>query len=75
MLRAWRTLDADDTMCMQKNELFKAVNELCWPGDARLLWKGLDKDTGASYIAHYRRRDPILAMYGPCEYDILMYTT
>ena len=31
-------------MCMQKNELFKAVKELCWPGDARLLWKGLDKE-------------------------------
>ncbi|CAK9112968.1 unnamed protein product [Durusdinium trenchii] len=44
LLRAWRTIDADDSMYMQKNELFRAVKDLCWQGDARLLWKGLDKD-------------------------------
>lgn len=44
LLRAWRTLDADDSMFMQKNELFRAVKDLCWQGDARILWQGLDKD-------------------------------
>lgn len=28
LLRAWRTLDADDSMFMQKNELFRAVKDL-----------------------------------------------
>ncbi|CAE7270801.1 unnamed protein product, partial [Symbiodinium pilosum] len=44
-LKAWRyTLDADGSMFIQKNELFRAVKELSWQGDVRLLWKGLDKD-------------------------------
>eukprot|EP00438_Fugacium_kawagutii_P018562 Skav215124 [mRNA] locus=scaffold1893:383804:399735:- [translate_table: standard] len=44
LLRAWRTLDADDSMFMQKNELFRTVKDLCWPGDPRLLWGALDKE-------------------------------
>jgi len=44
LLRAWRTLDADGSMFIQKTELFKAVKDLCWQGDARMLWQGLDKD-------------------------------
>lgn len=44
-LKAWRcSLDSDGSMFIQKNELFRAVKELSWQGDVRLLWKGLDKD-------------------------------
>lgn len=44
-LRAWRNaLDLDGSMTIQKHELFQAVKEMCWKGDARTLWKGLDKD-------------------------------
>jgi len=44
-LRAWRcALDLDGSMFIQKNELFKAVKEIAWPGDARMVWRGLDKD-------------------------------
>jgi hypothetical protein len=31
-------------MTIQKSELFKAVKAIAWPGDVKLLWKGLDKD-------------------------------
>lgn len=45
LLRAWRrALDLDRSMTIQKSELFKAVRELNWEGDVRMLWKGLDKD-------------------------------
>lgn len=44
MLRACRCLDYDGSMFIQKHELFKAAREMCWQGDVRLLWKGLDKD-------------------------------
>ncbi|CAJ1332424.1 unnamed protein product, partial [Effrenium voratum] len=51
ILRAWRNLDADGSMYLQKNELFRAVKELSWQGDARLLWKGLDKDaSGITFL-------------------------
>lgn len=44
-LRAWRcALDLDGSMGIQKHELFKAVKDMDWTGDARLLWKGLDSD-------------------------------
>lgn len=44
MLRACRCLDYDGSMFIQKHELFRAVREMCWQGDVRLLWKGLDED-------------------------------
>lgn len=44
ILRAWRKLDADGSMAIQKHELFKACAEMGWNGDKRSLWKGLDKD-------------------------------
>lgn len=44
-LRAWRAaIDLDGSMTIQKPELFLAVKALAWPGDVRVLWKGLDKD-------------------------------
>eukprot|EP00746_Dinoflagellata_sp_MGD_P012314 gnl/MRDRNA2_/MRDRNA2_126214_c0_seq1.p1 gnl/MRDRNA2_/MRDRNA2_126214_c0~~gnl/MRDRNA2_/MRDRNA2_126214_c0_seq1.p1 ORF type:complete len:756 (-),score=177.25 gnl/MRDRNA2_/MRDRNA2_126214_c0_seq1:24-2291(-) len=44
-LRAWRlVLDVDGSMSVQRHELFKAVSDLGWHGDVRLLWRALDKD-------------------------------
>lgn len=46
LVRAWRSaIDLDGSMTCQKPELFNAVKALSWPGDAKMLWKGLDKDS------------------------------
>mmetsp|Transcript_165702 Transcript_165702/g.532002 ORF Transcript_165702/g.532002 Transcript_165702/m.532002 type:complete len:740 (-) Transcript_165702:27-2246(-) len=44
-VRAWRRgLSPDGNMVLQKNDLFKAVTNLGWEGDVRLLYKGFDRD-------------------------------
>lgn len=45
MLRAWRKLDSDSSLSIQKAELFKGCKEIGWSGDIRSLWKSLDKDS------------------------------
>jgi Ca2+-binding EF-hand superfamily protein len=44
-LRAWLSvIDQDGSMTIQKPELFKAVKDIGWEGNTKLLWKGMDKD-------------------------------
>jgi Ca2+-binding EF-hand superfamily protein len=53
-IRAWRVdlcpEEQPDTMVLSKGELFKALHEIGWVGDVRLLYKILDKDD-SGYIA------------------------
>mmetsp|Transcript_32897 Transcript_32897/g.71787 ORF Transcript_32897/g.71787 Transcript_32897/m.71787 type:complete len:684 (-) Transcript_32897:87-2138(-) len=66
-LRAWRcALSPDGLMTLHKNDLFKAVSNIGWLGDVRLLWTAFDKDDsgyisleeldprGAEILAHFR---------------------
>eukprot|EP00747_Dinoflagellata_sp_TGD_P095898 gnl/TRDRNA2_/TRDRNA2_166648_c0_seq1.p1 gnl/TRDRNA2_/TRDRNA2_166648_c0~~gnl/TRDRNA2_/TRDRNA2_166648_c0_seq1.p1 ORF type:complete len:801 (-),score=144.13 gnl/TRDRNA2_/TRDRNA2_166648_c0_seq1:54-2456(-) len=66
-VRAWRrALSMEDSMVLTKHDLFKAVVEIGWVGDVRLLWKAFDKDDSgyvtieeldaksAEALAHFR---------------------
>jgi hypothetical protein len=45
LFRAWRkVLDKDESMTVQKHELFKACRQLDYHGDVRSLWHALDFD-------------------------------
>ncbi|CAJ1443372.1 unnamed protein product [Effrenium voratum] len=56
LLAAWRRhLDRHGGMSVHKYELAKAVKQLCWPGEFRILWKALDKDK--SGLVSYQELD------------------
>eukprot|EP00811_Abedinium_folium_P034307 NODE_719_length_2808_cov_12.554644.p1 GENE.NODE_719_length_2808_cov_12.554644~~NODE_719_length_2808_cov_12.554644.p1 ORF type:complete len:771 (-),score=198.34 NODE_719_length_2808_cov_12.554644:339-2651(-) len=45
LFRAWRAcLDLDNSMTVQKAEVYKVVRNLNWKGDVRALWRAMDYD-------------------------------
>jgi len=47
--RAWRcALSHDDAMTLHKPQFLKACTMIDWAGDARLLWRALDRDDSGS---------------------------
>jgi len=60
LFRAWRkVLDKDESMTVQKHELFKACRQLDYHGDVRSLWHALDFDD--SGVATLDEFDPYTA--------------